>query len=81
LLDKRLEYPTLDSILSSKYPSTHLPSESARSDERLWSQIVSKEAKEDNLSRKQKFTSDTQTKRDGKVEEAMAVKKERRLFL
>jgi hypothetical protein len=31
--------------------------------------------------RKRKFTSDTQTKRDGKVEEAMAVKKERRLFL
>ncbi len=33
------------------------------------------------LNRKRKFTSDTQTKRDGKVEEAMAVKKERRLFL
>jgi hypothetical protein len=31
--------------------------------------------------RKRKFTIDTQTKRDGKVEEAMVVKKERRLFL
>jgi hypothetical protein len=43
--------------------------------------VVRRQLQQVKQNRKQKFTSDTQTKRDGKVEQAMAVKKERRLFL
>jgi hypothetical protein len=43
--------------------------------------VVRRQLEQVKQNRKRKFTSDTQTKRDGKVAEAMAVKKERRLFL
>jgi hypothetical protein len=46
-----------------------------------WNLVVRRQLEQVKLNRKRNFTSDTQTKRYGKVEEAMAVKKERRLFL
>jgi hypothetical protein len=43
--------------------------------------VVRRQLEQVTQNRKQKLTSDTQTKRDDKVEEAMAVKKGRRLCL
>jgi hypothetical protein len=45
-----------------------------------WNIVVRQQLEQVKQNRKQKFTSDTQTKRDGKVEQAMAVKKKEGCF-